>query len=299
MAEREKIAFIVSAAAADKVPDGIQSRVAAVLDGTRYDARFEYTARPGHAYELAVGAAIDGCGVLVAVGGDGTVNEVGRACLERGAVLGIVPLGSGNGLARHLGIPLELEGSVAVLNDPRVSAIDYGTANDVVFFCTCGVGFDARVGYAYARTERHGFFSYLKSIVTEFFRYKSKKYKFTTADGRVFKRKAFLVAFANAGQYGYDAYISPDADIRDGKIDVCILEPFPAHRVPELLLRLLGRRIHESRFVQILRAEEVTVKRKKKDLFVYDGESCRMKRKIRIRTHRGGLRVLVRMERSE
>ncbi len=298
MEGKKRVGFIANEAAGPRGRGDIRRSIEEIFSASSLDWEIVFTRGTGDAFEQASRMARAGIPIVAAIGGDGTVNEVGSALIGTESALGIVPLGSGNGLARHLGIPLSEKDALRLLADPALIEIDYCTANGTPFFCTFGMGFDARVGYEYAKGGRHGFLQYLRHIAVEYFRYRPKTYIFE-ADGMRFKKKAFLATLANAGQFGYDAYLSPHADIRDGLVDVCILEPFPHHRVPELVLKLLSRNFDRSRFVRILRAKEVSVRRRRAGFVHFDGESARMGKCVRVEVHRKGLRVAVSRSRAD
>lgn len=294
MQEIQKIGFIINPISGTRKKTDIPNYIHSTL-GNHYQIDIRFTERRGHAYELAQEMVGKQYSMVVAVGGDGTVNEVASALVHTSTALGIIPCGSGNGLARHLEIPLDWKKAIELFLHCKVIEIDYGTANDIKFFCTCGVGFDAHIGHIFSQNKKRGFWTYLKSVLGEFIRYKPRKYKFKTADYK-FKKKAFLVTFANASQYGNDAYIAPHADIQDGLIDVSILEPFPTIKAVDIGVKLMSKKLDRCQYVQILRTKEVTLKRKKKDVFHYDGEPCLMKKKIHIKSHPRGLKVVVNID---
>lgn len=188
--------------------------------GVRYDV--SATRYPGHAVELARKAAADGYDVVIAVGGDGTVNEVATGLVGSTTALAIVPTGSGNGLARHLGIPVDVDSSIRVLAKKNVITADYGTANDRPFFCTFGVGFDAAVSERCARQKRRGILMYLKNTVNEYINFSPEEYVIE-ANGQVITDRAFLVVACNASQYGNNAFVAPEASVTDGELDITIV----------------------------------------------------------------------------
>jgi diacylglycerol kinase (ATP) len=292
MTKVSKIGFIINPIAGTRTKVNIPELIDNLIDKTRFEPVIQFTECAGHAIKLAGQMSKDGIPIVVAVGGDGTVNEIARSLIHTETALGIVPCGSGNGLARHLGIPVNIKEAIQLINNNKIVEIDYGKANDIIFFCTCGVGFDAKIGHIFANSKTRGFFTYLKSIFREFVKYRPRKYKLKT-NNRKFKKRAFLVTFANASQYGNNAYIAPYADVQDGLLDVCILEPFPSYKVFDIGLKLMRRKIERSRYVQILQTNEVTIKRKKRDVFHFDGEPCMMKKKIKIKIHKKGLKVVV------
>lgn len=291
---REKIAFIINPKSGSKRKRNIVASISRHLDVNLYDPLFWFTEQPGHASQLASQLIIDGYKKIIAVGGDGTMNEVASSLIDQNVTFGIIPIGSGNGLARHLGISVRLPEAVRVINRCKTMRIDAGRLNKGWFFCTCGVGFDARVGHEFAKGSKRGFNSYLQVIMKEFSKYKPRKYKFTI-DGIEYVRRAFLITIANAGQYGNNAYIAPGARIDDGWFDVCILNPFPLFKSLALGLRLFNRSIESAQYLETIRGKEIEFKKaKKKYIFHYDGEPVKFKKKkIHISMHPRCLEVMI------
>ncbi|UYZ59851.1 diacylglycerol/lipid kinase family protein [Hymenobacter latericus] len=183
----------------------------------------------GHAEELARTAANQGFGVVVAVGGDGTVNEVGRGLLGTGAAMAVLPRGSGNGLARHLGIPLTMPAAIDLLRAPRVLPIDVGRLNGKPFFCTAGLGFDAHVSRCFAEAGTRGLATYVRVALREYGRYRPTPIRIEVNEQEL-STSCYVLAFANAAQYGNNAYIAPLANIRDGLLDMCLIDQMPLSR---------------------------------------------------------------------
>ena len=170
--------------------------------------------------------------------------------------------------------------------------VDYGIANEKPFFCTFGIGFDAQIGWKFAKNETRGFGAYVKAVIKEFFTYKPKKYTIEI-DGKKVVTRAFLITVANSGQYGNNAYISPEARIDDGLLDVCILKPFPKIASFSLAYRLFTRTMHKSKYMTIIRGKYITMACKKKMKVHYDGEPVKMSKKLEISIIQGGLKVIV------
>ena len=220
---------------------GRQAEFPALL--TRYfgsEAAGDYVLRPtegpGHATELARAAAQAGCRVVVAVGGDGTVNEVGQGLLHQPATaMGIVPRGSGNGLARHLKVPLNLGAALRRLRQPTFSRMDVGLLNDRPFFCTAGLGFDARVSQQFAQAGSRGLSTYLRVTMQEYQTFEPVPVVVET-NGHTLRTDCYVLAFANASQYGNNAYIAPNADLRDGLLDMCLMDALPPWRALQVVL---------------------------------------------------------------
>ncbi len=287
-----KILFIINPVSGTRRKKDIASKIYECVNNETFDIKLIFTEYAGHAFELARNALKKKFDIVVAGGGDGTVNEVGSALIKSKIALGIIPLGSGNGLARHLNIPLRTTDAIEIINKQKIQEIDYGLINGKAFFCTAGLGFDAKIGHKFAKKSERGFYSYFKAVIEEFFSYKSKKYKITI-DGQKLKERAFLVTIANASQYGNNAFISPDAVIDDGLLDVCVLRPFPKNRVIGLGVRLFKRTLDQSPYLDIKRGKEIIVKRKKKGPVHYDGEPIKMDKKIRVSVVHSGLKVIV------
>ena len=289
---KKRISFIINPISGTRKKDSWPEIIRQTIDASKFDIRIFFTERVGHASELARQQIKKGIPYIVAVGGDGTVNEVAVAVRDTSAAMGIIPCGSGNGLARHLQIPLKFADALKLINEATVVSIDYGLANDKPFFCTFGAGFDARISHVFAMSKKRGFMSYLTIIFKEFFNYRSRKYKLEV-DGKKFKTRAMLVTIANSAQYGNNGYISPHADITDGKLDVCIVRPFPKFKAALLALRLLHKSIDKSHYYRRMKGKKIVLKRKHEGEVHLDGEPYTMGKKLKIRIVPQGLNVLV------
>ncbi len=288
---KEKICFIINPIAGGRKVS-IADLVKEKLDLTKYDYVLLETKGKGDGRIYAKEALKDGIKKIIAAGGDGTVNEVGSALIDTDATMGIIPCGSGNGLARHLNLPMRLDKAIEVINDPGITKIDYGLINEIPFFCTAGLGFDAHIGKVFDEGHQRGFWAYTNAVLKEFFSYKAKKYTLRTDDEKI-KVRAFLLTVANASQFGNNAYVSPDAKISDGLLDVTVVRPFPKPKAFNLGVRLFNKSIDRSKFADIYRGEKFIVKRKKKGAVHYDGEPIEMGKKIRFNVVSQGLKVMV------
>lgn len=250
-----------------------------------------FTERPAHATELAAAAASEGVDIVVAIGGDGTVNETARALCNSSSVLGIIPTGSGNGLARHLNIPMDPLKAIDVITDGRVEQCDYCTVNDRPFFCTFGMGFDAAVSGRFAsRPGNRGLINYVRSAIEELIHFRADEYTISSADGTL-TEKAFLIACCNASQYGNNAYIAPSASVKDGLMDITVLHSGTLLRQALNGIDLLLGSIHDGARVHTFRAERVVICRENPGLVHIDGDPSEMGRRLVVRCHPGGLRV--------
>ena len=299
----KNIAFIINPISGSKETQNAKRKlpklIMQTLDSEQWLPNITFTEYAGHAVELARQYARMGFDAVVAVGGDGTVNEVARGLVmgygnrpvsERTA-LGIMPMGSGNGFARHLGIPIRPQKAIEMINHAEPISVDYGLANGKLFVSTCGTGFDALIADHFAGSSKRGFSTYLQNIIRDAFSYHAQTYHIV-GDGLDVTHKAFLITFANANQWGYEALIAPKASIQDGKMDIMLMSSHALLGSVSLALRLFAGSIDDSHFMDTLRAREVTREREEAAPFHSDGDPVEMEKDIHIRIVEDGLRVL-------
>ena len=271
MTEKKKIVFVVNPISGTQGKKAILKSVEERLDKAVYDYRIVETQYAGHATEIAAEAVKEGVHVVVAIGGDGTINEIARSLTHTDTALGIIPCGSGNGLARHLRIPMDSKDAIDILNKGYQVCIDYGKINDIPFFCTCGVGFDAFVSLKFADSGKRGLLTYLENTLHESLTYQPETYEIENEEGTV-KHKAFLIACGNASQYGNNAYIAPQASLTDGLMDVTILEPFTVLDVPTLSFQLFNKTIDQNSCIKTMRTKKIKIRRNNPGVFHFDGD---------------------------
>ena len=262
-----------------------------LLDKEQFDYSIRETEYAGHAYEIAKESKEQGIDIVVAVGGDGTVNEVGRALVHSNTALGIIPTGSGNGLARHLLIPMKIKGAIQVLNDCEITDLDYGIINEHPFFCTCGVGFDAFISEKFAEAGKRGPITYLENILKEGLKYKPETYEIEAENGTI-KKKAFLISCANASQYGNNAYIAPQASMSDGMIDVIIMEPFDALEASQISIEMFNKTLDKNNKIKTFRSKEIKIYRKAPGVIHYDGDPVETGKEIVVTLKEKGIKIL-------
>lgn len=251
------------------------------------------TSHAGHAEEIAKSYANKATKVI-AVGGDGTVNEVGRALIGSTTAMAIIPCGSGNGLARDLQIPMRKASAIKTAIDGEIKAIDHGTINGKPFFCTCGTGFDASVSMSFANAGKRGVITYIEKALTGWLNYKPTTYRLTIDDGSPITIKAFLITCANAEQYGNNAFIAPQAYIDDGLMNVTIVEPFSTIDIPALVIQLFTKTIDKSSNIKTFSCKSLKIESEKSDNPAhYDGDPVMLGQTIDIDIVKGGLNVVV------
>lgn len=290
---KEKILFLINPVSGTRHKRYLPGMIDELIDKNIFDIEVVITKYKGEATEIVRQKLIDNYRYFVAVGGDGTVNEIAKALINSQGILGIIPVGSGNGLARHLKIPLEPRKALQVINRLKYQAIDYGLINNNPFFCTCGVGFDALIGEKFAQCKGRGLSNYVKTTISEYFNYKPEVYQITIDNERTISQPAFLITFANASQYGNNAYIAPNADISDGKLDICILSPFKLFKAPGIGIQLFSKNIDKSRLMQSERASHILLERVSEGVVHFDGEPHRMGKQIEISLVNQGLNVII------
>jgi YegS/Rv2252/BmrU family lipid kinase len=287
-----KIAFIINPISGKGKKNEIPALINKYLDENKFLSEIVFTKYRGHGTELAKDFVARNFRWVIAVGGDGTVNEVACALIHTNTSLGIIPIGSGNGLARHLGVPMSVTKAIQQLNQSESIYIDYGMVNDKPFFCTCGTGFDAYVSTEFAKGKKRGVMRYIEKIITGYFSYKSQNVHLI-GEGIDLKAKAFVLTFANASQWGNNAYIAPQASVQDGKMDISIMSNFPIIAIPALALQLFAKTIDKDLFMTTLRAEQILLKREESGPFHYDGEPYEEGTEILVKTINDGIKVLV------
>lgn len=264
-----KTLFIVNPISGRKSKNAFPAIIANYFENNTY--KIVWTDKAGHAPELVKKGIEDGFTHFIAVGGDGTVNEVAKSLIGTSFAMGIIPFGSGNGLARHNKIFMDLRRALIIAKEAKIKRIDTCLLNNVPFINMAGVGFDAHIGELFAKSKGRGFQTYVKTTINEFRNYDSKSYKII-ADDKIISTKAFLISFANSSQYGNNAYIAPKADISDGLIDVCILKTFPKWKILEIAYRLFAKNIDKSEYIETFKAKKILVERSSDGVLHVDGE---------------------------
>lgn len=270
---------------------GICNLAASRLKEAGIDLEIAHTQHKGHGAELAREAAQGGADIVVVAGGDGTVNEVASALMHSDTALGIIPCGSGNGLARSLGIPMDFNGAIDIIAHNRPYAIDCGIAEGLPFFCTFGVGFDAVVTEKFSMGKRRGKMEYVRNAFLEFVNFTPDNYAMEI-DGEIYTEEALLIAVCNAAQYGNNAYIAPRASLSDGLLDVTVIRNGPIIQQAMAGIGLLSGQIDRNRYVDTFKAKEVKIIRLKDGPAQIDGEPLNLGRKISIKCQPSCLRVL-------
>lgn len=294
---KESILFIVNPVSGTGKQKQLNSVLKAHLDLEKFDYHISFTEYGGHATEIAKNAVAN-FDIVIAVGGDGTVNEVAKGLTGSNCIMGIIPVGSGNGLARHLKLSMRLAESIKIINRKQVKTIDAATINDNYFVNVAGIGFDAHVAHLYAKTSTRGPIPYAKIMTNEFYKYKPVDYKILIDDKQI-ESAAFLISFANSSQFGNNAYISPNAIIDDGLIDVCIMREFPIVEVGQITYQLFNKRVDRSKYMKIIKASSVKVIASQEMKGHIDGEPVDFSSEIEVVVKPMALNIIYNTEESK
>lgn len=258
----------------------------------RHHATVALTTSARHATELAHAALADHCELIVAVGGDGTMNEVATALIGSTGTLGLIPCGSGDGLGRHLGIHGTVQHALSILEHGASQLIDTGLADGHPFFTAAGIGFEAEIASRFNHLKRRGFLRYLTTSARAFRQWKPQRYLIADSQDRldVF---AFTLVVANSDQYGNNAFIAPGARADDGLLDLCAIPPVTAFNALPLLARLFAGNIDRQRGVHLRRATKFVVERAASGPLHTDGEIHEAGRVVEFSIRPASLRVIV------
>lgn len=290
-----KLRFIINPIAGTRSKKRILKKLETLSSMTGYKVDICLTHAKGEANELAHECDAD---VVIAVGGDGTVHEVAQGLLESTKALGIIPCGSGDGLALHLGISRKPIVALHTLLSSRYEYIDYGTINEQQqFFCTAGVGLDADVAWEFANSTRRGLWSYI-ALAWKIWRHSNPKDYVIEVDKNPMSVKAVLITVGNANQWGNQARITSLASVQDGLLDVCIVAPFKTIEIPALAAELLTGKAHRSRRVHMSRGKDIVIHRQQEGPVHFDGDPYMMGADIHFSVKPAALKVLVPANRS-
>lgn len=288
----KRVVFIINPISGTASKANIPELIEDTIDKGLFDYELRLTERAGHAAEIAAEAQREGADIVVATGGDGTVNEVARAIIDTPTALGIIPCGSGNGLARHLMLPMNAKKAIDIINRGEIHELDYGIINGHPFFCTCGMGFDAFVSHKFAEAGKRGPITYVENVLREGLKYKPETYEIQDETGTT-RAKAFLISCANASQYGNNAYIAPQASMSDGLLDVIIMEPFDMLDAPQISLDMFNKTLDKNSKIKTFRCRQLHIHRKQPGFIHFDGDPIMSDADVEIALKPKGIRVVV------
>ncbi|WP_321294865.1 diacylglycerol kinase family protein [Marinifilum fragile] len=268
----------------------IESLLKKHTDKSRFQLTIKMTQYAGHASELANKAIEEGFDLVIAIGGDGTINEIASALTFSDVAMGIVPCGSGNGLARHLGIPMNAKKAIQHLNQAKINSMDTACINEHRFVNVAGIGFDALIAHQFAKMNSRGFTSYIKAVLSSFRTFECQKFKLTD-NNNFFTEEGMMLSFCNSSQFGNNAYIAPSAKIDDGKLNLCLLKKPKWYQIPSLTLKTFTRKIENSSLFKEFKIDEAEVVQTSQ-LGHVDGEPIVIGEKIKLKVDSKSLKIL-------
>ena len=290
MSQKQKVLFIVNPISGGKKPLNINALVDQHLNKEKFEYDIYHTQKRGDATDRSKKAVADGVDIVVAVGGDGTINEVAQGLIGTNVALGIIPRGSGNGFANYFGIPHNPAKALATLNSGQPRSIDTGTLNGKLFLNVAGVGFDAHIVAVFDVFGKRGLLSYIYLSIKEYFQYKAKTYTLTIGD-KVHETEAFLITAANSSQFGNNAFIAPNAKIDDGLLDIVVLQPANIIGIITISLRMFLGTLDKSNYCQTYRTSRLTITNSDQVAQV-DGEPIEATKELDIVLHPKSLNVI-------
>lgn len=288
---KKKLLFIVNPISGGRSKARMERIINLNLSAVKYNYQIVYTKYAHHGKQIVEERA-DRFDAVIAVGGDGTINEIAESLSLKNIIMGIVPMGSGNGLARHLGIPLTPDKAIQSLNDFHTMTVDTATLNGHFFVSIAGIGFDSLIAADFDKTQGRGFINYARLTTKEYFAFKEQNYHITI-DGKTLNRKAALVTFANSNQFGFETKIAPNAIIDDGFIDVCIMKKPKIYQMPLLMSQIWSSSAHKSELLEIIKGKHIIVEPNE---FLYaniDGESIEVGEKIEVVVKHKNIEIII------
>ena len=292
MENRKKLMAIINPFSGNSKKDKVPQLIQETLDHSKFDVETAMVSRDMRVSDLAAQAVRDNFYGVIAVGGDGTVNGAATALKDTNVALAIIPCGSGNGLARHLEIPMNMRKAFEVINRDHVEVCDYCTLNDDTFVCTAGMGFDAEIADRYAQRTKRGALNYVKTAFQVYASYKSIRCTIEI-DGMIIEEDVFVITCANASQYGNNAFIAPHASLQDGLLDIIVIKPFSPLESPIVGGSLFTKTVDKNRHVDTYRARQVKIHSSLPRVYHIDGEPMSMISDMTVTCHPGGIKFFV------
>jgi len=292
MSASNKVLFIINKFSGTGYSSSLEEAVITRCKKLNLECTIEFTRERGHGVILAKSAADQQFKMVFAVGGDGTVNEVAQGLLHTNIPLGIIPNGSGNGLARHLQIPLKTKDALHLLACERVVAIDTFSINDQLSVNVSGIGFDGHIAGLFGKDGKRGLLRYVQLVVTHFRKFDKFECELTI-DGKTITEFPFIVSIANSSQFGNNATISPKASLCDQQLDICLVKKMSVFQGLIFARKLFNKTLRESNTISIYRAGKIAVTTKKDIPYHIDGEAAGLDRQFAINVNPASLQVLV------
>lgn len=278
---KKRIRFIINpisgVAKKDQVPDLLNK----YLDKEKFDYEIIYTEYRKHAKQIAYQSSLEGFDIVCAVGGDGSVHETGTALIGSKTKLAIIPLGSGNGLARHFNIPLKIKEAIETINNYQFIQMDTVLANDKPFLGVGGYGFDAQVAIKFDQYHMRGFLGYIRLALKEYLRYRPIKVLIELDNKEIIEEKVVLCSIANTSEFGNGFSLSPQSKVEDGFLELCLIKPFSISNLPLLIYQFFNKQSHQSKYTQLIKFKKAKISIEG-NIAHYDGEPFKVRKELNI-----------------
>lgn len=269
----------------------LPDKIAENIDTARYEYEIKYSEYAGHAKILAEEAVAEQFDIVVAAGGDGSINEIGVPLIGTDVALGIIPCGSGNGFSHHVDLPMNAVKAIQVINQGQRHKVDTVTVNGIPFISIAGTGFDAKIADDYAKDPRRGFDTYFKYIIRNYVTYREQNYTIIMPEQTI-ETKALFISFANSDEQGYNIPISPHASLQDGKVDLCVVRKPNPLELPIVGGYMLDKMMDKAPKVDIYQTSEAKIIREKADVINIDGESIMTGKDLEIKVKPLSLNII-------
>ncbi|MFT6335597.1 MAG: diacylglycerol kinase (ATP) [Saprospiraceae bacterium] len=292
MSEKKKIVFIINPFSGTSPKVSAPELIAKRIDSSKYNHSIAFTEYAGHAISLSKEAVENGADIVVAVGGDGSVNEVAQSLVGTNACLGLLPGGSGNGFAMHLGLGRNQEKAIEYLNTGKEIWIDTCKVNDRFFANVAGIGFDARIAFMTKKNKKRGFLPYFSTSIKESNKFKPASLKIKL-DDRLIEGEYAAAVVANASMYGYHFTIAPEASLQDGIMNIMLIKKSPLYKYFLTSYRFLNRSLHLSKITETYQGKELTISLNEKDYLHVDGEGYESELELVFKINPKSLKVMV------
>ena len=286
----KKIAFIINPNSGSGNKNSLLHKIQKAAMDLDFKFKTYFTQSAGHATDLTI-SMVEKYDSIIAVGGDGTVNEIAQALVGSDTPLGILPSGSGNGLARHLRIPMNIDKALKNLISGDVVNIDTWIAAANPFFMLCGLGFDANIAKKVSGSKNRGPQVYIRSVITEFMSFKPKEIS-VEWNGGSYSGKPFLINLANGSQFGNNIKIASKASINDGNLDLGIIEKLPVQLIPEIILRMRNGTLNNFKYYKSFRASEFLLRSEYEGMNI-DGEYRTVDKEFLVKISPKQLKIII------
>lgn len=289
----KQVLFIINKYSGTGYKPAVEGRLLSFCQQAGLEAHLEFTQGRGHATQLAREASQSkNFDVVFAMGGDGTVNEVAKGVVNTNQVMGIIPKGSGNGLARHLGIPLDFKKCLSYIASTEVIAMDSFTVNNHLSINVSGIGFDGHIAGLFGKNGKRGLVNYARLVLQEFMQYPEFSGEIMI-DGVLVSEQAFVLAFANSSQFGNNARIAPHASVCDGELDISFVRKVPFVQAAGFAQKMFTGNLGTSRFVKIIKGKEIKIRFPRPMAYHIDGETMQPASEFAIKINPGSIRLLI------